>query len=122
MTEEGETAILQFPYYICVCNRLSTLPADFIRDLGETFRLAAGFFLLLVSNLWEQPRKPRIEVTVATPDYDYLPDNHPLRKIHIHKSSDEPEEEMSKLHGMGENMKKILHVVIHFHYQFYAQS
>ena len=119
MTEEGDTAILQFPYYICVSNRLSSLPADFIRDLGATFKLAAGFFWLLVSSLWEQPRKPRIEVTVATPDYDYLPDNHPLRKIHIQKSTEEPEEEVSKLHGFIENLKKILLVVVQFHYQFY---
>ena len=119
MTEEGDTAILQFPYYICVSNRLSTLPADFIRDLGDTFRLAAGFFWLLVSSLWEQPRKPRIEVTVATPDYDYLPDNHPLRKIHIQRSTEEPGEEVSKLHGFIENLKKILLIVVQFHYQFY---
>ena len=119
MTEEGDTAILQFPYYICVSNRVSTLPADFIRDLGETLRLASGLFWLLVSSLWEQPRKPRIEVTVATPDYDYLPDNHPLRKIHIQKSTEEPEEELSKLHGFMENLKKILVVVVQFHYQFY---
>ena len=51
MTEEGDTAILQFPYYICVSNRLSTLPANFIRDLGSTMSLAAGFFWLLVSSL-----------------------------------------------------------------------
>ena len=35
MTEDGETAILQYPYYICVSNRLSTLPADFVNDLVE---------------------------------------------------------------------------------------
>ena len=87
MTEEGDTAILQYPYYICVSNRLSTLPADFLQDLLQVLRLAAGFLHLVVSSLWEQPRKPRIELTVATPDYDYLPDNHPLRKINLHKAS-----------------------------------
>ena len=35
MTEDGETAILQYPYYICVSNRLSTLPSDFVNDLVE---------------------------------------------------------------------------------------
>ena len=119
MTEEGDSAILQFPYYICVSNRLATLPADFLRDLQAVGQLAAGFLCLVVSSLWEQPRKPRIEVTVATPDYDYLPDNHPLRKIHIHQSTEEATEEFSKIAGFAENIKKVAVAIFQFHYQFY---
>ena len=117
MTEEGDSAILQYPYYICVSNRLASLPRDFVHDLLEVGRLALGFTSLAVSSLWDQPRKPRIEVTVATPDYDYLPDNHPLRKIHLQK--EEPQEEISKLVGITENLKKVVMSVVQFHYNFY---
>ena len=122
MTEDGDTAILQFPYYVCVSNRLSTLPADFLRDLGAVLQLAAGLGGLVLRSLWEQPRQPRIEVTVATPDYDYLPDNHPLRKIHLHQSgaeAEQPEEAGSKVSGFVENVRKVVIAVAQFHYQFY---
>ena len=82
-------------------------------------RLATGFLYLVVSSLWEKPQKPRIEVTVATPDYDYLPDNHPLRKIHIHKPADDDPGNVTKFDGFCENVKKVLILVVQFHYQFY---
>merc|ERR1711949_139817 len=107
MTEDGDTAILQFPYYVCVTNRLSTLPVDFLRDLAAVLQLAAGLGGLVLRSLWEQPQQPRIEVTVATPDYDYLPDNHPLRKIHLQQSTEEARKEISKLSGFIENVKKV---------------
>ena len=86
---------------------------------SQVMRLATGFLYLVVSSLWEKPQKPRIEVTVATPDYDYLPDNHPLRKIHIHKPADDDPGNVTKFDGFCENVKKVLILVVQFHYQFY---
>ena len=118
LTEEGDTAILQYPYYMCVLNRLSTLPTDFLGDLREVASIAYGFLCLTVQNIWAQPRNPSIEVTVATPDFEYLPDNHPLRKLHLHSSNVE-NAEVTKIEGFLGNVKKIFMAIIHFHYTFY---
>ena len=118
MTEEGDSAILQYPYYVCVTNRLATLPADFIGDMKEVASIAFGFLCLTIENLWAQPRNPNIEVTVATPDFEYLPDNHPLRKLHLHTSNSN-DTQLSKIEGFLENVKKICWIIYNFHYTFY---
>ena len=118
LTEEGDTAILQYPYYLCVANRLVTLPSQLINDLREVASIAFGFLCLTLENIWAQPRNPSIEVTVATPDFEYLPDNHPLRKLHLHTSNVDGTQ-VSKLEGFLENIKKMLGGIFQFHYTFY---
>ena len=106
LVAEGDTAILQYPFYLCVAHRLAALPSQLARDLREVASIASGFLWLTLENIWAQPRNPSIEVTVATPDFEYLPDNHPLRKLHLHTSNvDGPQ--LSKLEGFLENIKKI---------------
>ena len=118
LTEEGDTAILQYPYYLCVAHRLAGLPSQLVRDLQEVASIASGFLWLTVENLWAGHRNPSIEVTVATPDFEYLPDNHPLRKLHLHSSNVEAAQ-VSKLEGFLENIKKVVGGIFQFHYTFY---
>ena len=84
-------------------------------DLATVGGIAFGFAFTVVSLLWTPPGKieVKIEVTSATPDttnaeFDYLPDNHPLRKLKLKQSLNTEtklEEEESKLSGFITNLK-----------------
>ena len=117
-----------FPYYICVWNRLVTLPRDFVTDLATLGQDAFAFAYFVLSILWTQPGKVevKIELTAATPDtsakFEYLPDNHPLRKLRAKENLEkEPEfqEPESKLSGFLSNLKRIAICIALFHWHFY---
>ena len=124
----GERLIRVFPYYLCVWNRLVTLPRDFVMDLATVGGIAFGFAFTVVSLLWTPPGKieVKIEVTSATPDttnaeFEYLPDNHPLRKLKLKESlnSETKLEEESKLSGFIANLKRLVLCIASFHWKFY---
>ena len=80
-----------FPYHLCVWNRLVTLPRDFVTDLATLGQDAFAFAFFILSLLWTQPGKVevKIEIIAATPEtaeFEYLPDNHPLRKLRAKQS------------------------------------
>ena len=113
-----------FPYHICVWNRLVTLPRDFVTDLITLGEDALAFAFFMLSLLWTQPDqgKVKIEITAATPEFEFLPDNHPLRKLTAQKIVQEenvPKEPNSKLSGFLANVKRVLYWIAAFHWQFY---
>ena len=121
---EGGRLVRVFPYHICVWNRLVTLPRDFMTDLMTLGEDALAFAFFMISMLWTQPGKGKvkIEITAATPEFEFLPDNHPLRKIAAQKILQEDtgiEEPESKLSGFLANIKRVVYWIAAFHWQFY---
>ena len=99
-------------YLAAVWCETARLPAQFLTDLAAVL-VEAWSGLACMLTAVTRPARPTIKVVPATPDYDYLPDNHPLRRLKL-----PPQEEEEEVAGQG-LVSRLLLAVARFHWGFY---
>ena len=105
-------------YIAGVSAGLRQLPATFIKDLKSAVLVGVFGLLHIFSFVWT-PHHAMIHDNLTKEDDDeYLPENHPLRKLRMKKQGQETE--FGIFHGLWINFKYLIRWVFQFHVKFYT--